>query len=64
MTAAEGLGCSPIEVALAWLRDRPGVSSVLLGARTAAQLRAALLSEDVDLPAEIGNVLDEVSAMD
>jgi len=64
VTAAEGLGCSPIEVALAWLRDRPGVSSVLLGARTAAQLRAALLSEDVDLPAEIGNVLDEVSAMD
>jgi len=64
VTAAEGLGCSPIEVSLAWLRDRPGVSSVLLGARTAAQLRAALLSEDVDLPAEIGNVLEEVSAME
>jgi aryl-alcohol dehydrogenase-like predicted oxidoreductase len=64
VTAADGLGSSPIEVALAWLRDRPGVASVLLGARTAAQLRASLASEDVDLPTEIRNALDEVSALD
>ena len=64
VTAADGLGCSPAEVALSWVRDRPGVSSILLGARTAAQLRAALTSEDVDLPAEIRTALDEVSATD
>jgi aryl-alcohol dehydrogenase-like predicted oxidoreductase len=61
-TAADGLGCAPLEVALAWVRDRPGVSSVLVGARTAAQLRASLASEEVVLPAEILTALDEVSA--
>jgi len=61
VTAADGLGCSPVEVALAWLRDRPGVSSALIGARTAAQLRASLGSEEVDLPDEIHLALDEVS---
>jgi aryl-alcohol dehydrogenase-like predicted oxidoreductase len=61
VTAADGLGCSPLEVALAWIRDRPGVSSVLVGARTAAQLRACLASEDVQLPGEILLALDEAS---
>jgi aryl-alcohol dehydrogenase-like predicted oxidoreductase len=60
-TAADGLGCSPVEVALAWLRAREPVSSMLVGARTAAQLRAAIASEDVELPAEIHAALDEVS---
>ena len=62
VTAADGLGCSPVEVALAWVRDRRGVASVLVGARTAAQLRASLSSEDIELPAQITAVLDEVSA--
>lgn len=61
VTAADGLGCAPVEVALAWLREREGVSSALVGARTAAQLRAALASDDIDLPAEIHLALDEVS---
>jgi aryl-alcohol dehydrogenase-like predicted oxidoreductase len=61
VTAADGLGCAPLEVALAWVRDRPGVSSVLVGARTAAQLRGSLASEDVELPVEILAALDEVS---
>jgi aryl-alcohol dehydrogenase-like predicted oxidoreductase len=62
ITAAEGLGCAPLEVAMAWIRDRPGVCSVLAGARTAAQLRGSLASEDVTLPDEIRVALDEVSA--
>jgi aryl-alcohol dehydrogenase-like predicted oxidoreductase len=62
VTAADGLGCAPVEVALAWVRDRPGTASVLVGARTAAQLRASLTSEEVELPAQITAVLDEVSA--
>lgn len=62
VTAADGLGCAPVEVALAWLREREGVSSALVGARTAAQLRAALASEEIELPAEIHLALDEVSA--
>jgi aryl-alcohol dehydrogenase-like predicted oxidoreductase len=61
ITAADGLGCAPLEVALAWVRDRPGVSSVLVGARTAAQLRGSLASEQIDLPEEILHALDEAS---
>ena len=61
-TAAEGLDASPLEVALAWVRDRPGVASVLVGARTAAQLRGSLASEDLTLPDEIRAALDDVSA--
>ena len=38
-TAAEGLATSPITVALAWLRDRPGVAAPILGARTLASSR-------------------------
>ena len=61
LTAAEGLGCAPLEVALAWVRDRPGVSSVLVGARTAAQLRGSLASEEIQLPGEILHALDVIS---
>jgi aryl-alcohol dehydrogenase-like predicted oxidoreductase len=61
-TAAEGLGSSPTEVAIAWLRDRPGVVAPILGARTSQQLVAALSSEDLVLPEEILAALDDVSA--
>lgn len=62
--AADGLGLSPVEVALAWLRDRPGVTAAVLGARTAAQLRGALTADDVVLPSEIVEALDDVSSVD
>ncbi len=61
-TAADGLGCSAMDVALAWVRQRPGVAAVLLGARTGPQLREALATDEVDLPTEIIKVLDEVSS--
>lgn len=60
--AGEGLGMSPVEVALAWVRDRPGVTAPILGARTAAQLVEALTVEECTLPAEIVTALDDVSA--
>ncbi len=61
-TAADGLAASPAEVALAWLRDRPGVVAPILGARTNNQLLAALASDELELPDEISRALDEVSA--
>jgi aryl-alcohol dehydrogenase-like predicted oxidoreductase len=61
VTAAEGLECSPAELALAWVRDRPGVVAPIVGARTAAQLRGTLGSEQVEVPAPIRAALDEVS---
>jgi aryl-alcohol dehydrogenase-like predicted oxidoreductase len=59
--AADGLGWSPLEVALAWVRDRPGVTAPILGARTAQQLRGALGVEELTLPDEITAALDDVS---
>ena len=60
--AADGLQWSPLEVALAWVRDRPGVASALVGARTAAQLRGSLTAEQCVLPEEIRTALDDVSS--
>jgi aryl-alcohol dehydrogenase-like predicted oxidoreductase len=59
--AADGLELAPLEVALAWVRDRPGVTAPIIGARTAAQLRESLTVEDCTLPAEIVAALDDVS---
>jgi aryl-alcohol dehydrogenase-like predicted oxidoreductase len=59
--AADGLGWSPLEVALTWVRDRPGVTAPIVGARTAQQLRGALGVEELALPEEIARALDDVS---
>lgn len=61
--AAEGLGFAPLEVAIAWVRDNPSVTSAIVGARTGAQLRGILKAEEIALPATIRSVLDEVSAV-
>ncbi len=59
--AADGLGWTPLEVALVWVRDQPGVTAPIVGARTAAQLRGALGTDGLVLPAEIVEALDDVS---
>ena len=64
VTAADGLGVAPLEVALAWVRDRPGVVAPILGARSVGQLLGALQVEEITLPAEISHALDDVSAID
>ena len=60
--AAEGLGYSPLEVALAWVRDQIGVTSAIVGARTGAQLRGILMSEEISLPNIVRSALDDASA--
>lgn len=62
VTAADGLGTSPLAVALAWVRDRPGVASAIVGGRDAAQLTGILAVESLVLPAAIRAALDDVSA--
>jgi aryl-alcohol dehydrogenase-like predicted oxidoreductase len=62
--AADGLNWSPLEVALTWIRDRPGVTAPIVGARTAAQLRGQLTVEDCELPEEITLALEDVSSSD
>jgi aryl-alcohol dehydrogenase-like predicted oxidoreductase len=61
--AAEGLEWTPLQVSLAWVRDRPGVTAPIMGARTAAQLKEALQVADLTLPPEIALALDDVSAV-
>ncbi|MFM9015842.1 MAG: aldo/keto reductase [Candidatus Nanopelagicus sp.] len=61
--AADGLGYSPLEVALSWVRDAPGVTSALIGARTGAQLRGILTVEQIVLPQQVRQALDEVSVL-
>ena len=63
MVASDGLGLSPLEVSLAWVRDCPGVTSAIIGARTGAQLRGALSAETVTLPVPVREALDEISAI-
>ncbi|MGI9529651.1 MAG: aldo/keto reductase, partial [Acidimicrobiia bacterium] len=53
---------SMAQIALAWVRNRPRVSSVLLGARTTAQLEDNLASTNIVLSQAEQTRLNEVSA--
>ncbi|MCW5753197.1 MAG: aldo/keto reductase [Phycisphaeraceae bacterium] len=55
------LGVSPAQVALAWVQQRPGVTSTIIGARTVPQLIENLAALDCTLPAELSALLDEAS---
>jgi aryl-alcohol dehydrogenase-like predicted oxidoreductase len=60
-TVAEARGISMAEVALAWVTDRPAVTSTILGARTLEQLQANLKAADLHLSAEETAALDAAS---
>lgn len=64
VTAADGLGTSPLAVALAWVRDRPGVVAPVVGARDTGQLTGSLAAEELTLPPAIRAALDDVSALE
>ncbi|WP_165225880.1 aldo/keto reductase [Aquisphaera insulae] len=51
----------PSAVALAWLKDQPGVSSVIIGARTLQQLEANLRAFDLTLTRDQMVSLNDVS---
>jgi aryl-alcohol dehydrogenase-like predicted oxidoreductase len=56
-------GVSAAQVALAYLLGRPGVTSLVVGARTSEQLADNLAAADLMLDGEERRRLDEVSAM-
>jgi aryl-alcohol dehydrogenase-like predicted oxidoreductase len=64
VTAADGLGTSPLAVALAWVRDQPGVVAPVVGARDTGQLTGSLAAEEITLPKAIKSALDDVSAVE
>ena len=59
--AAEDRGVSMAEIALAWVTDRPAVTSTILGARTTEQLETNLSAVDLHLTAEETATLDQAS---
>jgi len=56
-------GCSVAQVALAYLLAKPAVTSVIIGAKTAAQLTDNLAATSLALAADELAALDEVSAL-
>ncbi|MGH9717481.1 MAG: aldo/keto reductase [Candidatus Acidiferrales bacterium] len=62
LEVAKKLGKPPAQVALNWLATQPGVTSVILGARTTTQLEDNLASLELTIPPELRERLDSVSA--
>src|SRR5579875_3232542 len=58
---AEGHSVSAAQVALAWLLGRPGVTSLIVGARTEEQLQDNLAAAELKLSAEEHRRLEQVS---
>ena len=57
----EGHDVSAAQVALAWLRDRPGVTSLIIGARTDEQLADNLAATELTLSDEEQSRLEQLS---
>ncbi len=58
---AEAHGVSPARVALAWLLSRPGITTVIVGARTDEQLADNLAAADLELSKDELERLEQVS---
>lgn len=61
--AAGALGKTPVQVALAWLLAVPGVTGVIIGARTLDQLQENLGASGWEFPRELWSKLDQASAL-
>ncbi len=60
---AQAVGLPMAQVAIQWAANRPGVSSVILGATRLAQLEQTLGALDAALPAELEKRLDAVGGL-
>ena len=63
VAVGEARGISPAAVALAWLLGRPGVATLVIGARDERQLDATLAAAELELTVEERARLDAVSAL-
>jgi aryl-alcohol dehydrogenase-like predicted oxidoreductase len=59
---SQEMGRAPAQVALAWVINRPGVTSTIIGATKLEQLHANLAALEVEIPPHLLKRLDEVSA--
>jgi len=60
-TLAQEKGCTPSQLALAWVASQPGITSPIIGPRTLEQLEDNLGALEVELTAEDRARLDEVA---
>jgi aryl-alcohol dehydrogenase-like predicted oxidoreductase len=60
---AKAHGCSPARVSLSWLRPKPVVTSVIIGAKRLDQLQDNLAAVELTLTQDELRQLDEVSAL-
>ena len=60
-TAASGLGCTALDLALLWNLNHPSVSTAITGARNAAQLRTIIHALELEIPEQIYSALSDVS---
>jgi aryl-alcohol dehydrogenase-like predicted oxidoreductase len=63
IAVAEELGKTPAQIALNWVKDQPGVTAPIIGARNMEQLNDNLASVGWALPEDQRQQLDEVSAI-
>jgi aryl-alcohol dehydrogenase-like predicted oxidoreductase len=64
LNIAKQIGKPPAQVALNWVATQPGVTSTILGATKVAQLEDNLAAINFEIPVELRNRLDEVSALE
>ena len=64
VSIAEEIGCSPSQVAIAWVRQQDGVVIPLLGARNLPQLTENLGALEIRLSDDQLATLDDVSQVD
>jgi diketogulonate reductase-like aldo/keto reductase len=62
LDVSKKFGKSPAQIALNWLTGQPGVTSVILGARTLAQLEDNLASLSFTIPPELRERLNIAGA--
>lgn len=58
---AQKIGREPAELAIRWTVDRPGITSAIVGARTAEQLEMNLRASELELPEETAAALERIS---
>ena len=58
---AKDLHSTPTAVSLAWLLDRPGITSIIIGPRTVDQLEQNLTGFELELPRDSVKALSKVS---
>jgi len=57
---AERLGKTLSQLAIAWVAQRPGITTAVVGARTAQQLQENLGAQNVTIPQEVMDEIDEI----